>query len=62
MQDYYQQQEKAGIITLASGLAMVAAILLSATGTITLSGEQSATFRGAALPTFGIVMVAIGIR
>jgi hypothetical protein len=43
IQDYYQQQEKAGIITLASGLSMVAAILvvqhlsvsslLSATGT-----------------------------
>lgn len=54
-----------------SGLAMIAAILIvqhfsvssiiSATGTMTLSEEQSAAFRTAALPTFGIILVAIGI-
>jgi|ERR687891_670974 hypothetical protein len=71
MQDY-KQQEKAGITTVASGLAVVAAILvvphlsvssliISATGTITLSEEQSAAFRSAALPTFGIIMMAVGI-
>ena len=67
----YQRQEKAGITTMVSGLAMVAAILvvqhlsvssiISTTGTITLSEEQSATFRSAALPTFGIILIAIGI-
>lgn len=74
MQDYQQQpqQEKAGIITVASDLAMVAAILLvqhlsvsslviSATDTITLSEEQFAAFRSAALPTFAIIMIAVGI-
>ena len=73
MQDYYHhQQEKAGIIAIASGLAMLAAILvmqhlsissliISATGTITLSEEQSAAFRSAVLPTFGIITIAIGI-
>ena len=75
MQDYnhyHQQQEKAGIITIASGLAMVAAIFVvqhlsmsslitSTTGTIILSEEQSAAFRNAALPTFAIIMIAIGI-
>jgi uncharacterized membrane protein YhaH (DUF805 family) len=70
MQDY-QQQQKAGIITIASGLAMVTVILvvqhlsvsslMSATDTITLSEEQSAAFRSAALPTFGIAMTASGI-
>ena len=59
MQDY-QQQGKTSIITFASGLVMVAAILvvygisvcalslLSATSTITLTEEQSAAFRSAA--------------
>lgn len=65
-------QQRAGIATMASGLAMVAAIfmvqhlsvvslIVPATGTMTLSEEQSAAFRGSALPTFGVVMVAIGI-
>jgi hypothetical protein len=66
----YQQQERASIITIASGLAMVAAIFviqylsvssLSVKGTITLSQEQSAAFTDAALPTFGVILIAIGI-
>ncbi|MDQ3853147.1 MAG: hypothetical protein M3299_09965 [Thermoproteota archaeon] len=75
MQDYWkqqqQQQEKTGIITFASGLAMVVVILvvqhlsvsslISATGTITLSEEQSTAFRNAALPTFVIILIATGI-
>ncbi len=71
MQDYIVQQ-KAGITALASGLAMIAIIffvqhlsvsslITSTTGTITLSEEQSAAFRGSALPTFGVIMVAVGI-
>jgi len=35
--------------------------LLSVTGTTTLTEEQYAAFRSAALPMFGIVMIAIGI-
>lgn len=71
MQDYILQQ-KAGITAVASGLAMVAVIfvvqhlsvsslIMPATGTITLSEEQSAAFRDSALPTFGVLMIAIGI-
>ncbi len=71
MQDYILQQ-KAGIITLGSGLAMIAVIfvvqhlsvsslIVPATGTITLSEEQSAAFRSSALPTFGVLLIAIGI-
>ena len=75
MQNYnrhHQQEEKEGIITIASGFAVVATILvvqhlsvssliISTTSTITLSEEQSADFRSAALPTFAIIMIAIGI-